>query len=724
METVSRRYRIVVSSLVALAVFAVPAMAERLIVRTRQPYSSVRQKIAALGGVVTYEFRHANGLAVTIPDDKADALRALAEVQYAVRDLMVPNPRGKDIVDVTSQRVEGLDPIAVPADFFPYGSDVTDATPLQEAGFLGQGVVVGLIDSGVSASVPSVGPRVIGGENFVPGASEPGATSALNDPHGTWVACTIGANVAFGFLHTSAFAAAVAAYCTPAASAPCSFDAGGGVDAIPMVGQAPFAQFFALKVFPASGGGAPESRILQAMDRAIELKGSTLPNMRVVNMSLGGTTFFAGGDIEDELATSMAQAGITLVAAAGNTGPSGSTIGSPGTARNILTVGAASSPVNERILRDLQFGTGIGPFFRPDDNQQVADFSSRGPDADGRIDPDLVANGLAAFAQGADGSLSLVSGTSFSCPTVSGIAAVLYSANASATPAKIRAALIRSANASLIPTAKRADQGAGYVDAAAAKALLDRGVLPALDLGLGTPSVALNVLPDGIVPIIVSHFSAHVSNLRPAERKEFYFLVDPTTDTVRVTLSGIVPALPVSQQNAFFGDDLLFTVHSAKTSQIGATGDYLAFGNVASDQSFVFEQLDTGLMRITLNGSTTNAGPVSADITIEEVKAPLSKKDFHSKIAQGEEDQYRLTIAPGTASVTFRLSWIDDWGNYPTDDLDMILQAPDGTLNLAGATINSPEYVTIANPPPGQWTIFVEGATVFRKTEPYEIRVD
>ena len=102
------------------------------------------------------------------------------------------------------------------------------------------------------------------------------------------------------------------------------------MDAIPIVGQAPAAQFYALKVFAAAGGGAPESRILQAMDRAIQLKTTTQPNMRVVNMSLGGSTLFAGHDIEDELATSMAASGISLVASAGNEGPSGLTGGSPG----------------------------------------------------------------------------------------------------------------------------------------------------------------------------------------------------------------------------------------------------------------------------------------------------------------------------------------------------------------------------------------------------------
>ena len=705
---------------------------QRVIVKTKKPYDAVKQRIAALGGSVTYEFANADGLAVTVPDAQLNALKGIAGIDYVVEDRILPNPAPAGRRDVTDalQAAPALE--AEPASYFPYASILTNARPLQLAGILGQGVVVGVIDTGTSqtasalcvnatsAATCAATSRVIGGENFVPGATEPNATSPLNGPHGTWVATTIGGNRAFGFLRSSAFATAVRNNCP---QPNCSFQASATVDAIPIVGQAPAAQFYALKVFPAAGGGAPESRVLQAMDRAIALKNTTLPNMKVVNMSLGGATVFAGHDLEDELATSMAASGITLVVSAGNEGPSGITGGSPGTARNILTVGAASDPIHERIVAEVFFFPGVpGAVFRPDGHQQMADFSSRGPTADGREDPEVVANGVWTFAQGANGGLSFVSGTSFSAPTVSGIAALLYSHTPSATPRQVRSAVVGSASATRIPTATGLDQGAGYVDAAAADALLQTAPAPIADIGPEKKKLTQNISEGvGIPTIESSSFSIHLSNLRPSERREFFYEVKKNTAAVHVTFSGIVPELPPAQQNQIFGDDLEVAIHSAQTS----TSDYEVLPEfINSNKTYVLERPQTGLIRVTALGDWINAGQVSADVTIEEVIAPLPKWQFNGKIVEGEQRSHTVTIPPGTPEVTFRLSWSDDWGAYPTNDLDMLLFGPGGVTNFTGATLNSPETVTIQNPAAGTWTIVVNGFLVFGKDDQYEIRVE
>src|SRR5262249_6568098 len=153
-----------------------------------------------------------------------------------------------------------------------------------------------------------------------------------------------------------------------------------------------------------SGAAAPISVIALAMERAIDLRSSSIPQMRVVNMSLSGPTLNPGNDLYQAEAEAMEASGITLVTSAGNAGPSGLTIGTPAATRGTLAVGAAADATHERI-RFFTFNNGRdGYLHRLDDQQQVASFSSRGPNADGRLDPEVVANGQSVWMQGPAGS--------------------------------------------------------------------------------------------------------------------------------------------------------------------------------------------------------------------------------------------------------------------------------------------------------------------------------
>ncbi len=102
---------------------------------------------------------------------------------------------------------------------------------------------------------------------------------------------------------------------------------------------------------------------------------------------------------------------LMIVFSAGNSGPGGNTIGSPGTAKNVLTVGA--------------MGHG--------NSSAIAGFSSRGPTDDGRVKPDIVAPGSSTVSAAGDaensnvidsGTTSIKSGTSMSAPTIAGGAAL------------------------------------------------------------------------------------------------------------------------------------------------------------------------------------------------------------------------------------------------------------------------------------------------------------
>ena len=146
----------------------------------------------------------------------------------------------------------------------------------------------------------------------------------------------------------------------------------------------------------------------------------------------------------------------TIVFSAGNSGPGANTTGSPGTGKNIITVGAAED-VNPFGGND---GCGTGDT-GADNSNDIISFSSRGPEDDGRVKPEVVGPGthvsgtaaqsgpntartgngsaLACFASGTGGVCGGVgsrffppgqfwytasSGTSHSCPAVAGTVAL------------------------------------------------------------------------------------------------------------------------------------------------------------------------------------------------------------------------------------------------------------------------------------------------------------
>jgi subtilisin family serine protease len=716
---------------------------EKVLIRASKPYSSLVNKIRSLGGTVTQQYKYADAIAAEIPRDALGSLRNSVPAGAITKDLIVPAPQSVDTLrdrkgltrtgdenQITAEDVQPLgdidSPGAVRANAYTINNSIINASALHAGGTTGAGVIVAVIDTGIRPGFPhiSLDGSVIGGEDFV--GDGLGFSNSSNGGHGTFVAGMISANVTFTFSTASGFRNAVLAECPSCFSNPPTNTQ------IPMVGTAPSSSIYALRVFGPTGG-APESRIIAAMERAIELRelfDASLPggrNIQVCNMSLGGSTLFAAQDLEDQVANVMLEKGIVLSVSAGNAGPSSITVASPGTSIGAITVGAASQPHNERILRRLQFGPVVGALYRPFLGVQTSYFSSRGPNADGRLDPDVTANGFANFGQGLSGgatTLNFASGTSFSSPSVAGVAALLRQKYPSATARQIRNAIIASANPSILSDgSSQLDQGTGYVDALAASNLLATGTVPDVlpSLFNSSKSVISNVTRGASLATYTDSVQQHFSNLKPGQRFEILYQVTANTGQVVIDLSNVLASLPPAQQNQLFGDDVLFSVHTAKTSAIGE-GDYPVL-TFTTGGTFVVNNPETGLMRITASGDWTNAGGISGDISISSSKDPLPRTTAKGNIVQGDSVVFPINIPAGISTADFRLVWREDWSNYPLSDIDMILVRPNLTLDFTGATLNDPERAVLTNPAAGQWLVIVDGFGIPAGKDKFELRV-
>jgi Subtilase family len=694
------------------------------------------------GASVDLTYQNVPGLAVTLPVSAVPAIQGRSDVSGMTKDLAVtlPPPESEQ-----SLPAPGGEQVLTPADLpgfagahptdYSFNNDLIGATAIQDQGFFGSGVVVAVIDSGTAnnaAVVPSLAGTVIGGESFVVGDAVASPTSTLNGNHGTWVGSVIAGHAIFLFSTTSTLVQSLLLH-APSSVIDCSLlGCPATLSGVPMVGVAPAASIYALKVFPSTSDSTTTSRVLAAMDRAITIRTNfnngmpstptnpgcgaendpcvydSLP-ISVVNMSLSGGTLFAGQDLEDQLTLQMLQAGITLVVSAGNDGPGALTIGTPTTGYASLSAAAAATAAHERVLRDLQFGLGIGDLWRPSSGLQTATFSSRGPLPDGRVGVGVSANGFATYAQGAGGTISLVSGTSFSAPTVAGAAALLREKHPGATAVQIRNAIATSGNAGAFADGSGSiDRGSGLLDIPAASAKLAGGhVSSFLPVGLTSPSVPLNLLLLGIHPV---HFSGntsttHLSNLKPGQVAQLYVQTEDKTDDLSVTVENVTPALPPASQNQLFGDDVFVTIDDAYTSFAVVRGSDF----VVSDETFDVPLPQAGLVRVAVQGDTSNAGTISCDVVITRHNASLTFPTKTGLIHQGDDTVVHVQVAPGTAQLDFLLSWLREWGNYPTDDIDLILEDPNANVIFDGATINTPERVSIANPTAGTWTAHIQG---------------
>ncbi|MDD3653142.1 MAG: S8 family peptidase [Desulfotomaculaceae bacterium] len=213
-----------------------------------------------------------------------------------------------------------------------------------------------------------------------------------------------------------------------------------------------------VKVLDKMGSGRL-STVIEGIQWCINNK-DTL-NIRVLNLSLGSAaTESYKSDPACQAVEKAWSSGIVVCVAAGNEGPHPKTISSPGIDPVVITVGA---------LDDKNTA-------EPGDDQ-VADFSSRGPTIDGLVKPDVLAPGFNIISLRSPGSLLdkqnkkarvgsgyfSLSGTSMATPVCSGVVAQMLQVDKSLTPDMVKKRLMDTATAlgNLTPD----EQGAGLINA-------------------------------------------------------------------------------------------------------------------------------------------------------------------------------------------------------------------------------------------------------------------
>ncbi len=184
----------------------------------------------------------------------------------------------------------------------------------KQLGFTGDGIKIGIVDTGINLEHPDFfnpdeTSRFLKGYDFVDYDTTPLDTNG----HGTQVAGIIGAD---GQLK----------------------------------GIAPGAEIFSYRV-SSDGESVPSDLIIKAINQAVEDK------VDIINISLGVN--MTHNKIDRAVNNAINQ-GIVVVAAAGNSGPDASTIGSPASNPNAITVGATynnrdSSMVSTLVVGETQF---------------------------------------------------------------------------------------------------------------------------------------------------------------------------------------------------------------------------------------------------------------------------------------------------------------------------------------------------------------------------------
>ncbi len=315
-------------------------------------------------------------------------------------------------------------------------TEQVDATYVHNTGNFGGGVTIGFLDTGLD-QLPGLATDLNGQDKAW------GTYDAINDTVSNYDDEASGHGTHVASIATNS-----------------DYDSNGRI-----YGIAPNAAHVGIKAFDAEGK-ATYADVIRGMDWALQVKDQI--NLRVLNMSFSGPVrSHYWEDPLNQAVMKLWQAGVVVVASAGNSGPDPMSIGVPGNVPYIITVGAMTDDYTAFNYND----------------DKVATFSSSGPTPEGFVKPDIIApgghiSGLMSFdsqiatehPEFHDGGRYFeMSGTSQSAAVVSGVVALMLTDNPSLTPDQVKCRVMDGAYRALNDDGSLRysvfQQGAGLVSA-------------------------------------------------------------------------------------------------------------------------------------------------------------------------------------------------------------------------------------------------------------------
>lgn len=371
--------------------------------------------VAATGATILFPTKWLNGL--TIQTSSQQVLNAIAALPYVLSiktltDEPLKHAIKKKLFDEAVEifEADAVDSPKGSAGLYDYGSGFNqinqiNGIPLHANGYRGEGMVIALLDGGFTNvdthiafdSIRTNG-QILGTKDF----TLPGGNVYSESTHGTSVLSTIASN-------------------RPGQ----------------LIGTAPKASFWLLKseyVF--------SEHLIEEYNWVSAAEFADSVGVDIINSSLGYIDFdwpqwnhdythmngqtaivTIGADI-------AASKGILVVNSAGNSGSNSSFpyIGAPADGFKVFSIGA----VNASGVR--------------------ASFSSIGPTYDGRIKPDVMAQGQGTALAGSNNNFTFGNGTSFSSPVLAGMAACLWQMKPNFTNMQIKQAIMQSGSTAANPS--------------------------------------------------------------------------------------------------------------------------------------------------------------------------------------------------------------------------------------------------------------------------------